>query len=682
MNQYIERDITWLHFNHRVLQEARDPRVPLYERLKFLAIFSSNLDEYFRVRVAQMRSFRKLKKETRRKLRVKPKRMLKQIRRVVQEHQAEFGRIFRNEILPELAHHGVFLVDHEHMTPEQRTFACNYFRERVRPHLKLATRLTENPPFLQNQDLYLICKFADGTYGIVDIPAKKVGRFLELPADEQHPHAIAFLDDVVRVCLGDLFPGERIQATWSIKMSRDAELYIGDEQVGDLIDKIRDRLETREDGLPTRFLYDARMPKEDLKHLRGVFGLEKDDLVPGGRYHNFHDFFGFPDPLRNPDLHNEALPPLPHPELEGAPSLMDLIRERDRMLHFPYQRYDYVPQLIREAADDPLVNQIKITLYRVAKDSEVGRALLYAVERGKRTVVFVEAKARFDEKSNLDWGKKLKEAGAQVLYSYPDIKVHTKLLMIGSDDPNDEDLTTYMSYIGTGNFNEKTARLYTDHALLTNHPGIGRDVAQVFRVLERRILMPRLKHLLMAPFNLRERFEEMIDREIAHARAGRDAYMILKMNSLEDQVMIDKLYEASRAGVRVRMIVRGICSLVPGVVGMSEHIKVTSIIDRFLEHARVYIFGNDGEEEMYIASADWMGRNLDRRVEVAVPIYDSRVYQELRQLVDLQLRDNVKARLIEPTNQNPYHHAGTQKPARRSQTEQYRMLAEKVRDRT
>ena len=677
MSDYIERDITWLHFNHRVLQEAKDHRVPLYERLKFLAIFSSNLDEFFRVRVAQMRSFRKLKKQTRRKLQVKPKKTLKQIRAVIQEHQAEFGRIYRNEILPELANRGVHLLMPDRMSAAQRKFACAHFRENVREHVRLATYLQDNPPFLENQGIYLIARFGNGKYGIVDVPTKVVGRFLQLPSEREGQHYIAFMEDVMRTCLTELFPGERLEGTWSIKMSRDAELYIGDEQVGDLIDRIRERLNTRDDGLPTRFLYDARMPDEVLQHLRKTFKLEKDDLVPGGRYHNFHDFFGFPDPLNDPSLHNEALPPLAHPELEGAESIMQLIRERDRMLHFPYQRYDYIPQLIREAADDPLVNQIKITLYRVAKDSEVGRALLYAVERGKRTVVFVEAKARFDERSNLDWGKQLAAAGAQVLYSYPDIKVHTKLLMIGSDDPNDEDVTHFMSYVGTGNFNEKTAKLYTDHALLTNHQGIGRDVAQVFRVLERRILMPRLKHLLMAPFNLRERFEEMIDREIALARTGRSAYLVIKMNSLEDRGMIEKLYDASRAGVRVRLLIRGICSLVPGVPGQSENIKITSIIDRFLEHARIYIFGNNGDEEMYIASADWMGRNLDRRVEVAAPIYDPTVYQELRQLIDFQLKDNTKARRIQIDQTNPYVHAPG-KPERRSQVDQYRFLQSKL----
>ena len=677
MTDYIERDITWLYFNERVLQEAKDPSVPLYERLKFLAIFSSNLDEYFRVRVAQMRSFRKLKKQTRRKLKVKPNRTLKQIHRIVHDQQIEFGRVFREEILPQLEERGVRLLRKADMSSEQRDAACDYFKKEVKEHIQLSGPLTENPPFLANRGLYLIVQFKNDELGVVSIPTDKVSRFYELPRDVEGKHCITFLDDVLRVCLNDVFPKKSIRGAWSIKMSRDAELYIGDEQVGDLIDKIRGRLTVRDDGLPTRFLYDTTMPEAVLTRLQQAFKLQDDDLVPGGRYHNFHDFFGFPDPLADPSLHNEALPPLPHPAFEGSDDLMGLIRQRDRILHFPYQRYDYIPRLIREAADDSGVESIKITLYRVAKDSDVGHALLYAIERGKRVVVFVEAKARFDEQSNLDWGERLKKAGAQVLYSYPDIKVHTKLLVINATDPEDEDETRYVTYIGTSNFNEKTAALYTDHALLTAHPGIGRDVGQVFRVLERRILMPRLDHVLMAPFNLRSRFEEMIDREIALARTGRSAYLVIKMNSLEDRGMIEKLYDASRAGVRVRLLIRGICSLVPGVPGQSENIKITSIIDRFLEHARIYIFGNNGDEEMYIASADWMGRNLDRRVEVAAPIYDPTVYQELRQLIDFQLKDNTKARRIQIDQTNPYVHAPG-KPERRSQVDQYRFLQSKL----
>ena len=669
MKDYIERDITWLYFNERVLQEAKDKSVPLYERLKFLAIFSSNLDEYFRVRVAQLRSFRKLKKETRRKLKVKPKRTLAQIHDIVHHQQIEFGRVFREEILPELEARGIRLLRKPDMSSEQRDAACEYFDREVKAHIQFSGLLTDNPPFLVNRGLYLIVQFKNDELGVVNIPTDRVPRFYQLPPDVEGNHCVAFVDDLMRVCLHQIFPRKTIRGAWSIKMSRDAELYIGDEQVGDLIDKIRDRLNVRDDGLPTRFLYDTSMPETVLKKLQQVFSLQDDDLVPGGRYHNFHDFFGFPDPLDDASLHNEPLPPLPHPDLEGADSLMDLIRRADRIIHFPYQKYDYIPQLIREAADDPLVESIKITLYRVAGDSDVGHALLYAVAQQKRVVVFVEAKARFDEKSNLQWGERLQRAGAQVLYSYPDIKVHTKLLVINSTDPEDEDETRYVTYIGTGNFNEKTAKLYTDHALLTAHSGIGRDVGQVFRVLERRILVPRLDHLLMAPFNLRSRFEELIEREIEHARAGRPASMILKMNSLQDEEMIRHLYAAAEAGVQVRLLVRGICSLVPPEGG---NITVTSIIDRFLEHARVYIFANNGEEEMYISSADWMSRNLDRRVEVAVPIYDPRVYQELREVMDIQLKDNTKARIIDAQNSNTYLPRKENEPKRRAQADLYR----------
>ena len=449
----------------------------------------------------------------------------------------------------------------------------------------------------------------------------------------------------------DIFKDLEVTGAYAIKVSRDAELYIDDEYSGDLIDKIRKSLDKRNIGAPTRFLYDLTMPELLLEEVQQIFQLSNNDLIPGARYHNFNDFFGFPDPTNNPDLHDKKTPPLNHPGFDQYDRIMDALQKRDFMLHFPYQSYDYVPKLIREAAEDETVAAVRITLYRVASKSEVTNALLYALEKGKKVTVFIEAKARFDEQSNLYWGGQLKEAGANVLYSYPGIKVHTKLLLITTQKNTEP---RHYTYLGTGNFNEKTAKLYGDHALFTTDVRLGDEVEQVFDILERKIIIPKNKHLFIAPFNLRKNFIRLIDREINFAKSGKDAYLILKMNSLEDPGMIDKLYEASRAGVRIKMIVRGICCLVPGVVGMSENIEVVSIIDQFLEHARIYIFGNGGKEKMYTASADWMTRNLDRRIEVAIPIYDPAVYQELREIVNIQLSDNKKARYINPAQDNPY----------------------------
>lgn len=668
---YMSRDLSWLYFNDRVLQEAKDKSVPLYERIKFLAIYSSNLDEFYRVRVAALRSFKELKKKTRKELEVKPKRELKQIRKLVQQQQQEFGRVFRGEILPELQTHGIFLINEQDYNETQRQFVKKYFFEKVYPHLHAVAIEEEGEvPFLENANLYFLVQFADADdLAIVNIPSRQLPRFVELPNGED-AHHITFLDDILRCNLDELF-NRPVASAYSIKLSRDAEMYIEDEFSGDLLEKIKQGLEDRNIGLPTRFLFDSAMPDALLERLKVLFQLSKHDLIPGARYHNFNDFFSFPNPTGDASLEDEPLPPLPHPELEGAASIMEVLRVKDVLMHFPYQKFEYIPQLIQEAADDPLVTSIKITLYRVGSKSNVVQALLSACEQGKEVVIFVEAKARFDEEANLHWGGELKKAGAKVLYSYPGIKVHTKLLLISRQE---EDETINYAYIGTGNFNEKTAKLYSDHALLTTDQRLANEAAQVFDLLERKIIVPRAKHLLVSPFTTRDRFEEMIEAEIANAKAGMEAYMILKMNSLEDTRMINKLYEASQAGVDIKLIIRGICCLVPGVEGMSENIQAISILDRFLEHARVYIFANGGKEKMYIASADWMTRNLDRRVEVGTPIYDPRLYAELRRIIDIQWSDNIKAREIDAGFSNKYRLSLPTALPVRAQVETYRYV--------
>nr|AWJ66336.1 polyphosphate kinase [uncultured bacterium] len=650
---FIERDLSWLSFNQRVLQEAADPRVPLYERLKFLAIYSSNLDEFFRVRVSAMRSFKDLKKKTRKQLEVEPKAILKKIKTIVGQQQNEFGRLFEKEILPKLAKRGIHLVQETAFTKAQATFAKEFFAEKVKAHLKpVFLNKKDDTVFLENKALYLVVQLdkVGKRLVVVNIPSDEVGRFVVLPKKGK-AHCITFLDEIIRYNLSDLFSDEKIRGVYSVKLSRDAELYLGDEFDGDLMKKLKKSIAKRKTGLPTRFLYDHKIPNVLLSRLKSLLNLSKYDLVPGARYHNFNDFFGFPDPSNQADLHNPDMPPHQHKALEKEKSLLRAIKQQDYILHFPYQMYDYVPKMIFEAAADKKVEEIKITLYRVASKSDVANALLEALGKGKKVTVFIEAKARFDEASNLYWGEQLEKAGATVMYSYPGIKVHTKLLLIRRREG--ENLKNY-AYIGTGNFNEKTAKLYCDHALLTADARLADEVVQVFELLDRKIIVPKTKHIFISPFTTRSGFEKLITKEIKNAKAGKEAYMILKMNSLEDRGMIEKLYEASKAGVKIQLIVRGICSLVPGMKGLSENIEVISVIDRFLEHSRVYIFCNGGKEKMYLASADWMTRNLDRRIEVVFPIYDPKIYQELREIIDIQLADNVKARIINPIHSNHY----------------------------
>ena len=665
---YFERDLSWLQFNHRVLQEAASETVPLYERLKFLAIFSSNLDEFYRVRVSSLRSFRKMKDLTE-NMTIKPKEILKKIQKIVQAQQEEFGRIFAQEIKPELERNDIYLIRDTQYTPEQAKFASEYFdshlRDKVIPHLLIAQNIKV---WLENRALYLVVQLDEQGEKVAILPIPgDTDRFVVLPKNGDR-NSITFVDDIIRANITKIFPLNGIHGIYAIKMSRDAELYLGDEFSGDLIARLKERVQERKKGLPTRFLYDLTMPDVLVKKLRKTLNISKYDLIPGGRYHNFHDFFAFPDPTASEIFNDTPQPPLPHPVLEESSSLIEAILEKDQIMHFPYQSYEYIPRLIREAADDPSVKKIKITLYRVAHQSKVATALLYALEKGKKVFCFIEAKARFDEESNLFWGNQLAAAGALVRYSFPAIKVHCKLMLI---ERKADDKKQLIAYLGTGNFNEKTAKIYADHALLTGSKKIGKEVSRVFEMLEGKVLAPQCKKLLVSPFTTRSGFLELIDREIRNAAEGVPAWMILKMNSLEDRRMIQKLYEASEAGVKVRLIIRGICCLVPGVEGLSSNIEVTSIVDRFLEHARVYIFANGGNEEMYLASADFMTRNLDRRVEVVFPIKDDSARAEIRKVIDLQLEDNVKARIIDEHQTNSFVPRLPGEKAVRSQKDAY-----------
>jgi len=478
-----------------------------------------------------------------------------------------------------------------------------------------------------------------------------------------------WLDDVLRVNLDRIFPEHEVGEAYSIKLSRDAELYLGDEFTGDINEMIRASLSKRDTGLPTRFLYDLRTPYSFIEYLSNQFNLDPDDLVEGGRYHNFSDLFAFPTRALEGDEF-EAFPPIHRPDLDSASSMFDAMRERDILLHFPYERYDYVTRFLEEAAADPDVRRIAITLYRVASDSAVSKALIRAAKKGKEVLTFVEVKARFDEASNLAWADQMEAAGVRVLSSMPGIKVHCKVALVEREESG---VRKAYAYLGTGNFNEKTARIYADEGLLTSDTRLTKDVSTLFDYLDGRNDAPVFDHLLVAPFHLRKALSGLIAREVEHAFAGREARMILKMNSLEDHQIIQELYAASQAGVSIDAIVRGICGVVPGVEGVSETVRIRSIVDRFLEHCRVYWFHNAGNEEVYLASADWMTRNLSHRVEVAFPIYDPALREEVKHWIGLQLRDNQKARDIDSEQINSFAPAIGE--PERAQYSMYRWLA-------
>ncbi|MCZ7555053.1 MAG: polyphosphate kinase 1 [Bacteroidia bacterium] len=669
---FIDRELSWISFNGRVLQEAADTQVPLYERLKFLAIFSSNLDEYFRVRVAGLRSLLSLGKKKQKAMEIDPAALLRLIYREVDRQQQLFGEVFR-DLLPRLAAVGTPLVQSSALSEQQREWLLHYARRTLLPLLDCAA-LGKNAEtdFFRNRVLYLVLRIRreDGPPSLerVEIPTDRHPRFVELPEEEgQRP--VVFLDDVVRLILPDLYPGATSIEAWSVKLNRDADLRIEDEFSGDLVKKIREALKLRESGVPSRFLYDPEMPNEVLRRVRRACGLAKEDLFPGGRYHNYFDFFSFPQASRE-DLRDRPQPPLAYTPFERSASLFEAVAVRDHLLHFPYQRFDYVARWLEEAALDDAVSEICITLYRIAGNSRIAQALLEAVRRGKRVFVFMEIKARFDEEANLQWADTLKEAGASIAYSIPGLKVHAKLFHILRTEQGQE---KGYAYLGTGNFNEKTAALYADHGLFTADAEITADVEQVFTLLKDGQGDINFDTLLVAQYNLRDGITERIAREREKARAGKPCSIIMKMNSLEDPKIARRLLAAAKDGVPVRLLVRGICVLVPEEHDDDGVLTATSVIDRYLEHARVYIFGRGEEEEIWLSSADMMRRNLNRRIEVAFPIRDPRLKAQLRRIIEIQRADCVKARRLTAGMSNQYVHCEGGEPLR-SQEEIYLFL--------
>ncbi len=679
----VNREISWLQFNERVLQEAADPSVPLIEKLRFLGIFSNNLDEFFRVRVATVKRMIDFKKKVKSKLSINPKKLLIQIQGMVLEQQTRFQTIYR-EILEELEAEGIMLIDETQLTEDQGEFVKKYFYEKVWPTLiPIMIHDVQRFPYLKDKSIYLAIRMwkddslEDGRFSLLEIPSRRMSRFLVVPSISEKNYVI-ILEDIIRYCLREVYSmlDYNTFEAYTIKVTRDAEIDLESDLSKSFLESMKKGLKQRKKAQPVRFVYDQQMPKELLDFFKAKMKLDDDDnLIPGGRYHNFRDFIGFPN-LGKASLEYKTLATLFHPDLKPYQSIFRVIRDRDVLLHYPYHKFEYFIDFLREAAIDPQVECIRMTIYRLASQSRVINALINAAKNGKRVVVVLELQARFDEEANIKWSNVLAEEGVEVHHGTPGMKVHSKLCLVSRREDNK--LVHYTS-IGTGNFNEKTAQIYSDLALFTIDKRISKEVIQLFGIFEGEELLGEVyDHIIPSPTYLRNALNELIEEQIALAPTG-NGFIMLKMNSLVDRSLIEKLYEASSAGVHVRLIVRGICSLVPGIPGVSENIEAISIIDRFLEHSRIYIFGKKGNENMYLSSADWMGRNLDSRIEVTCPVYSNHIKEEIWDILDLQWSDNQKARLLTGLEVNQHRKVEEQEAQKRSQYLIHSYYSEKLK---
>ncbi len=679
-----DREISWLKFNERVLQEAENPDTPLMERLKFLAIFSSNLDEFFRVRVAQIRKIQRVNgKKPISEYQSSPDDILSEIQRTVVTLQDRFTEIYERDILIQLAKKQIFLINETNLDEEKHNLIKKYFTSTVLAQLfPVVIDDLKNVPHLRDRSIYLAVRMSSSSqkiepkHALIEIPSSVLSRFYVLPKIDNNTYII-ILEDIIRANLKRIFSIFDFDhyESYIIKLTRDAEFIIDSDETDysiSFLEKIQKSLKQRSKGSPTRFVYDERMPKPMLELLANKLELKHVNLIPGGRYHNFKDFMDFPKVGTTQDYF-ETMPPQPVLELDMAKSLFDVVSKKDIVLNHPFQSFDYLIRFLRDAAIDPNVSTIRITLYRVAKQSNVVNALINAVKNGKKVIVLMELQARFDEESNIYWTTKLQEAGAQVHFGKQGQKVHCKICLITRKENG---VTMKYAHLSTGNYNGVTSRTYSDLALFTKDYRLTQEVEQLCDSLFINTKSGYYKHLLVAPEFMKKQFLDLIDNEIQNIKRGKQAFIIGKMNSLVDIDIIKKLYDASRAGVEIKLIIRGICCLVPGVKGLSENITVTSIIDRYLEHTRIYIFGNMGDTKIYLSSADWMTRNLQMRIEVAFPIYDENAKKMILDIINIQLSDNTKARLISIENTNKYVSNENQKRIR-AQYDTYEYLASK-----
>ncbi|MCW3079745.1 polyphosphate kinase 1 [Segetibacter sp.] len=649
---FFDRDLSWLSFNERVLMEAEDESVPLLERISFLSIYSSNLDEFYRVRMPALTALQKLyqKQKVKKETASRHADVAGKAKGIIYEQQTRFGKIL-HQIIPELQEHGIHLVYGTSIPIEIMREVSHYFFTQVLTFLKPVYLMHGAGHFFpENNNLYLALmgkgQAEANEIVVVNIPTDHLSRFFEV--EWEGKYYVVFLDDIVKAHL-HVIPRITVEACYSFKVTRDAELGLEDEYEEDIAIKIEKQIEKRDLGLATRFLHEPGIPEEILPALVNKLGLSEAVIMQGGRYHNLKDLSSISVNL--PKLKYLKWPAIQLSGLNDS-SLLEQIRKQDILLHAPYQSYDTVLRFFNEAAIRADVEHIYLTMYRVASDSRIVNALLSAAHNGKKVTVLIELKARFDEANNLKWAKKLKKAGVHVLYTSSDLKVHAKLAIVKRKIGGK---INYAGLLATGNLNESTARFYTDHILLTSHTEMLQEAEEIFHLLEEKVKPKErfvFEHLLVAQYNLQETFLELIDREMRNARQGLRAHIILKMNNLEERVLIRKLYDASNAGVEIQLIIRGICCVVPGVSGMSENITVRRIVDRYLEHGRIYIFHNNGKNEIFLGSADWMNRNIYKRIEVCFPLYDEKLKTEIRELIDIQLHDNSKAVAINEKSQN------------------------------
>ena len=656
---YISRELSWLNFNARVLLEAGDPTVPVLERLNFLGIFSNNMDEFYRVRVAWLKRITNLKPEDNEVADFDPVKILRDIHRRSLEQRHKADDIYEH-ICRELADENIFFVDEAELNEEQGTFVRNYFQDTVRQYLfPLMLDRFRNVSMLRDDSIYLVIDLTHKNHptaenlALIEIPTDHVSRFLVLPTGADKRNLVMYLDDVVRYCLEDIFSvyGFIGFKAYTIKFTRDAEMDIDPDVSKSFLESVREGIRQRKYGNTVRFVYDGSMPRKVLTSILKKFGIKRGDTVEkGGRYHSLRDLTQFPRNLGTKKMHYDPLPPIEVPDFLPGVSMLDTIREKDVLLHYPYHSFQHIIELLREASIDPAVRTIKMTIYRAAKHSAIVNALINAARNGKEVIVFVEFQARFDEAANISWAARMQEEGIRVLPSIPKMKVHSKILLIRRKEQN---VNVYYAAIGTGNPNENTTRIYCDEHLLTADKNITTEVNKVFHVLDdQKYQRPDFRHIVVSPFGTRRFFLKQIEREIRNAKKGKPAWMIIKINNLVDRKLVHRLYDASEAGVKIDLIVRGICTLVPNVPQKSENIRAIRIVDRFLEHSRIFVFCNDDNPEYFIGSADWMERNLDQRFEVVVPVKDASLRQRLWDILQIQIADNVKACLISADRPN------------------------------
>ena len=675
---FLEKELSWLSFNHRVLQEAQDESVPILERLRFLGIYSSNMDEFYRVRVANVR--RNILLSSNNEQRIASLDLFNKIQNKVISLQATFDETYLL-LLQQLDANNIHLINEMQLSDSQKSWLEQYFKDKLRHHifpliLNDKTTLTDH---INDDATYLMvsmCKDNQCQYALVEVPSSNLPRFVILPTnkhDETKTISIILLDNIIRHCLTQIFSGffefDNIHA-YSMKLTRDAEFDLSNEFSQSLSEQMSSSLKQRIHAAPVRLVYDKKMPSNMLNILKKQFSISSNEgLISGGRYHSFKDFIAFPS-IGDKSLEHEKLPSLEQYDFTRYKNTFSAIKARDILLYYPYHKFSHFTEWLRQAAFDPMVNKIEISLYRVAKKSRVIAALTEAVKNGKEVSVNIELRARFDEQANLHWAEVLSNAGANVTFGIPTLKVHAKICLISR---NEKGKLVRYAHIGTGNFHEKNAKIYTDFSLFTCQQEITDEVAQVFKFIKFPYMDFTFKHLIVSPVNVRSGIDHLIDNEIKAAQNNFHSGITLKINNLVDDALINKLYQASNAGVKITLIIRGICSLVTGVRNQSENITAISVVDRFLEHPRVSIFENNGQPKVYLSSADWMGRNLDQRIEVTCPVYDPSVKQSIIDIITIQLSDNTKARAIDTKQTNQYQ-LKVEVPKTRSQVAIYHYL--------